>query len=188
MRGRSDLVALVLVTALTLGLLAAIAGRGFEAPELAAVSPVPSVTPSPGPTAGWWATLDLTPAPLTALPALPAPQLGGAAATAGAEIPFEAVACPGNGVTISRIATGQPGWWHIYGTAEIPGLAYWKAELSADGQGWTLLYRADGAVRDGQLMAFKTDTVPPGSYQLRLLAVDRTGNYPPPCLVRISTG
>ena len=60
------------------------------------------------------------------------------------------------------------------------------AELSADGQGWTVLYRSEGPVAAGQLIEFNTRTVPRGSYQLRLMAVDKTGNYGPPCTVALT--
>ena len=39
---------------------------------------------------------------------------------------------------------------------------------------------------DGLLIEFNTRTVPKGAYQLRLLAVDRTGNYGEPCTVGIT--
>jgi hypothetical protein len=75
----------------------------------------------------------------------------------------------------------------VTGTAAIANLGYWKTELSADGSNWTLLYRSSAPVSNGLLMEFNTRTVPKGAYQLRLLAVDATGNYGPPCTVQIST-
>ena len=90
-------------------------------------------------------------------------------------------------MTITAITTGKTGWWNITGTAEIPNLEYWKGEISADGQGWTMLYRSAQPVRAGLLIEFNTRTVPAGTYQVRLLAVDRTGNYPAPCVIQVTT-
>jgi len=83
--------------------------------------------------------------------------------------------------------TARPGWWDIYGTAVDAHLDYWKTELASDGQNWTLLYRQSAPVQDGKLMAFNIRTVPKGSYQLRLLVVNRTGNYAEPCVIQITT-
>ena len=50
-----------------------------------------------------------------------------------------------------------------------------------------MFYRSNAAVQDGLLIEFNTRTVPRGEYQLRLTAVDRTGNYPEPCVIGVST-
>lgn len=190
--GRLDVLALGLVTLATLALLAAIAGRGFSRPLLVSTPALlPTVTPAPTPTGGWWDAVSLTPPPLPVLPGLPAVglgTLGGGGAGGGEAVPFKVIACPQPAVRIAKIVTGRPGWWNVYGTAAIPDLEYWKAELSAQdgGQGWTLLYRTSVAVTDGLLIEFNTRTVPKGAYQLRLLAVDRTGNYGEPCTVGIT--
>lgn len=198
---RLDILTLGLVTLATLALLAAIAGRGFSQPlPVSALALLPTVTPTPTPTpvpglgpgaGGWWDAVSLTPPPLPVLPGLPAVglgTLGGGGAGSGEAVPFSVIACPQPAVRIAKIVTGRPGWWNVYGTAAIPDLEYWKAELSAQdgGQGWTMLYRSNAAVRDGLLIEFNTRTVPKGAYQLRLLAVDRTGNYGEPCTVGIT--
>jgi len=103
-------------------------------------------------------------------------------------VPFQVVACPAQGVNITAITEARPGWWNILGTADIPDLAYWKGEIAANGQSWNMLYRSTSPVRDGVLIEFRTGTVPRGAYQIRLTAVDRTGNYPEPCIVEVSTG
>ena len=160
----------------------------FTRPVGFAASPLATVTPTAAPAGGWWDHVTLTPAPLPKLPALPAVGLGGARVAAG----WPAGAVPGHrlpdrGVAISAITTAKAGWWNITGTAEIPNLEYWKGEISADGKGWTMLYRSAQPVRDGLLIEFNTRTVPAGTYQVRLLAVDRTGNYPAPCVIQVTT-
>jgi hypothetical protein len=186
---RWDIAVLVGVGAVAFGLLAGIAQRNFTRPVGFAASPLPTVTPTGTPAGGWWDHVTLTPAPLPKLSTLPAVGLGGATGggQTGQPVPFQVSACPTGGVAITAITTAKAGWWNITGTAEIPNLAYWKGEISADGQGWTLLYRSAQAVRAGLLIEFNTRTVPAGTYQVRLLAVDRTGNYPAPCTVQITT-
>ncbi len=190
MKLRLDLLALAAVTGVLLALCAAIANRGFSRPlPVSTPALLPTVTPAPSPTGGWWEAVRLTPPALPALPGLPAPglgSLGSGGAGGGEAVAFSVVACPQPGVKISRIVTGRTPWWNIYGTAAIPNLEYWKGEISADGSHWTLLYRAAAPVADGLLIEFNTRTVPKGAYQLRLLAVDRTGNYGEPCTVGIT--
>lgn len=189
MGGRWDIGVLVVVVAVAFGLLAGIAQREFNRPVSLAASPLPTVTPTVTPVGGWWNDVTLTPAPLPNLPALPAVGLGGATGgvQAGQPVPFQVIACPTGSVVISAITTAKVGWWNITGTAEIPNLEYWKGEISADRKGWTMLYRSPQPVRAGLLIEFNTRTVPAGTYQIRLLAVDRTGNYPAPCTIQVST-
>jgi hypothetical protein len=189
MRGRWDIGVLVVVVAVAFGLLAGIAQRGFTRPVGFAASPLPMTTPTGTPVGGWWDNVTLTPVPFPKLPALPSVGLGGATGgvQAGQPVPFQVIACPTGSVTISAITTAKAGWWNITGTADIPNLEYWKGEISADGKGWTMLYRSPQPVRDGLLIEFNTRTVPRGTYQVRLLAVDRTGNYPAPCVIQVTT-
>ena len=190
MRARLDVLLMVVITGAIVALFAAIADREFSRP-LPAPTPVllPTVTPAPSPTGGWWDAVSMTPPALPALPGVPAPGTGGlglSGASGGEDVAFSVVACPQPTVKITKIVTAKPPWWNVYGAATIPNLEYWKAELSADGQGWALLYRSAAAVADGLLIEFNTRTVPKGAYQLRLLAVDHTGNYGEPCTVRIT--
>jgi len=189
-KARLDVLLLVVITGAIVALFAAIADREFSRP-LPAPTPalLPTVTPEPSPTGGWWDGVTMTPAALPALPGVPAPGTGGlgvGGASGGEDVPFSVAACPQPAVKITKIVTAKPPWWNVYGTATIPNLEYWKAELSADGQGWALLYRSAAPVADGLLIEFNTRTVPKGAYQLRLLAVDRTGNYGEPCTVSIT--
>lgn len=190
-RIRFDVVLFLGAVALLLLLLT---GTSNPKPAAAPAPPaaVATSTPAPTATAGWAA--QITPGPLAAqgLPALPTVSLENAAGGVGAgpaqPVAFTVLSCPQSTVKISRIMTGQRQVWNVYGAATIPNLAYWKAELSADGQNWTLLYRSAAPVNGaGLLIEFNTSTVPAGAYQLRLLAVDRTGNYGEPCTVAITT-
>jgi hypothetical protein len=192
---RADIAILLALLGMVLSLSAAIAGRSLALPEtwtasqLAAL-PTPTATEAAESLAGaaWWERVILATPALPPLPGLPKVGLGGAAAQAGVPVPLSVVSCSTPGVAIRRVITAKPGWWNLEGDAAIANLEYWKGEISADGQGWTMLYRSATAVHDGLLIEFNTRTVPRGTYLVRLTAVNRTGNYPPPCTIRITTG
>lgn len=177
-------------------LLAALVGRDFARPpdvvDGLAYEALPTATATAAPTPGWWASVPVTATPaLAGLPGLPKLRLssGAGGLQAGEPVQFETLNCPRADVKITSVTTaGKPGWWNIVGTAAIPNQEYWKGELSPNGQGWVMLYRSHAAVQDGLLIEFNTRTVPRGDYQLRLTAVDRTGNYPEPCVIRVSIG
>jgi hypothetical protein len=198
LRKRLDVALLLGVAGAILVLLAAIAGRGFTRPTVPTVALVmlptssaqpPLGTPTVTPTPDGWRTTVLTPQPLPTLPGVPAVSLGSGSTSGGAgtAVAYTVLHCPQDLVKITGIVTAKSGWWNVTGTAAIANLGYWKTELSADGSNWTLLYRSSAPVSNGLLMEFNTRTVPKGAYQLRLLAVDATGNYGPPCTVQIST-
>jgi catechol 2,3-dioxygenase-like lactoylglutathione lyase family enzyme len=68
----------------------------------------------------------------------------------------------------------------IRGTATRPNFAYYKFEYKPEGAGtWNFLVRFDRPVTTGVLMDWYTTTVRPGVYWLRLIVVDKTGNYWP---------
>jgi hypothetical protein len=108
---------------------------------------------------------------------------GGSSGNAGGPVPFQIVACPGP-ARISAI-TRNGVWWLIDGTATTDAFVYWKVELSADGANWTTLYRSETPVTGGRLMEFNTTTVRSGQYRLRLMVVQKDGNYPGPCEVTV---
>jgi hypothetical protein len=190
-RARLDILVLLALTGGILALFAAIADREFRRPVPVTAKPLATVTPTTEATPGWWATVPVTATPaLPSLPGLPKVSLNGGAGglQAGEPVAFSVVTCPRADVKITAVTTaGKPGWWNIVGTAAIANQEYWKGELSPNGQGWTMLYRSNAAVQDGLLIEFNTRTVPAGAYQIRLTAVDRTGNYPEPCVIGVST-
>ncbi|MCO6451215.1 MAG: hypothetical protein J5I90_10560 [Caldilineales bacterium] len=178
---------LILVVALVLAMLAgAQNGRLPEPWPVAELPPVPTTTVTATATPGWWDDVTLATPTLPKLPGLPRPGFQGVAGQEpGQKVAFQVVSCPTAGVRIADMRTAQPGWWQISGTASIPNLWYWKAEISVDGSHWANLVRAETAVVDGVLVRLNLSTVPAGAKQMRLTAVDRTGNYPEPCLVTV---
>ena len=185
-RIRADM--LLMVVAMVAGIAmfgAFVESKATPAPaETVATLSLPTLTPSP--TAGWWGKVTPGPYGLHPMPTLPRVGIHGVEGKEGVRrVPFSLVSCPTDGVTIETITEPRPGWWNVYGTAAIPNLWYWKAELSPDGSHWSGLYSSGVPVAHGLLVEFRTDTVQPGSYLMRLTAVDRTGNYPKPCVVRV---
>ncbi len=89
-----------------------------------------------------------------------------------AQAPTATITSPANGATISGKVT-------IQGTANGPNFGYYKVEFR-NATDWVL---TDGvaqhttAVTNGTLVTWDTTTVPDGSYDLRLLVADATGQY-----------
>jgi len=93
----------------------------------------------------------------------------------------EHLALPKPGAVLSGVL-------HAKGTAVIENFWYYKLEYRADGlDNWHYITGEHDPVVDDYLGSFDTTTVPNGTYFFRLVIVDRTGNYPPPCeiVVRI---
>ncbi|MCB0163075.1 MAG: SH3 domain-containing protein [Anaerolineae bacterium] len=72
----------------------------------------------------------------------------------------------------------------ISGFANVPNFKSYKIEYSTDPHSgvWNYLFEQDTPVENGVLMHLETSTVPPGPYGVRLTVVDKSGNYPEPCI------
>lgn len=58
------------------------------------------------------------------------------------------------------------------------GFQYYKFEIKPERErGWAFLNRSETPVADGILFNWDTRNTLPGPYWLRLVVVDRTGNY-----------
>ncbi len=66
------------------------------------------------------------------------------------------------------------------GTAIRPNFQYYKFEFRPEGaKTWSFLRRFDQPATNGLLMEWDTTKVPAGAYWLRLIVVDKSGNYWP---------
>jgi hypothetical protein len=100
-------------------------------------------------------------------------------------------ACPNPNVCITSpgLNQGVQGNVPVRGTATHSSFQYYKVEV---GQGnnpreWTVVGQLHHTpVNGGVLETFNASAYPPGTYTLRLVVVDQTGNYPEPCQVTIS--
>ena len=78
----------------------------------------------------------------------------------------------------------------IRGTANIGNFQFYKLEFGVgdNPQAWSFIGDDVGRepVVDDVLLTWDTSKIPPGVYTLQLTVVDITGNYPPPCQVKVS--
>ena len=165
-------------------------------PVRADLHPPPPSTPTTAPllrlrsgqAPGWWTDMDFEATPaLKKLPGAPRPQFQGGVGgeEPGKPLKIKPVSCPTAGVKITGVETGGGAWWNVIGVAAIPNIWYWKVEASTDGKNWLHLYRQESPGR-GILSRVNLTTLPAQPAFFRLTAVDRTGNYPEPCTIRVN--
>jgi len=97
--------------------------------------------------------------------------------------------CPNPGVRITQPGDGAQvdGVVQVRGAATIPNFDYYKFEFRVPStEEWVFIARFDSPVAEGVLGSWNSDTVPPGSYEFRLVVVDATGNFPNPCVVNLA--
>ncbi len=139
-------------------------------PTLPPPTATPTITPTPRPRPTRRpapAVVEDTPTPAVLPPACPNP---------GA-----ALASPGSGQEITSETA-------IIGTASIPNFQFYKLEWrNANGpEQWNWFAGSETPVVGAALGAFNPAGLPPGDYIIRLVVVDNTGNYPPPCTVQVT--
>ena len=138
-------------------------------------TPTPTVT-LPPPTVGVDVVEPPTEAPPTAAPTAPV---------------VRAPSCPDNRSVFLRPGSNEQvsGILNVIGTAAHEEFQYYKVEyapgLNASG-GWVYIAGGNNPVVNNVLASFDTRALGNGEWTLRLIVVDGTGNYPPPCQVSIS--
>ena len=153
---------------------------GTATPDILVLIDTPTPTPPP-PTATPTLTPTLKPRPTRRPPpkpkATPKPQVA-------------PPACPTAGVVITSPGMGQTltGPVAVTGTANIANFQFYKLEWSSAGapNDWHWFAGAESPVNNGVLGTFNPALVPPGSYNIRLVVVDNTGNFPQPCVVQVA--
>jgi hypothetical protein len=160
----------------------------------------PEPTETTGPLAA--STLTPTPPPATITPTPTATQVRPTRPVRPTDTPelevtptpvVRPAACPNPNVRITSPGVNQilRGNFPVRGTANADGFDYYKIEVGPgsnprDDQ-WTVvgqLHREP--VNGGVLENFNSGAYAPGTYTLRLVVVDNTGNFPPPCTVTVS--
>lgn len=144
-------------------------------------TPDPKYTPAPT------STRRPTPVPVTLIPSPTAPPL---VTETPPPTPPPPPSCSDAGVQIVQPGEGAQieGRVDIRGTANIRGFQYYKLELGLGEEPTRWSSIADvrhNPVTNGLLEVWDTTDLPAGSYTLRLVVVDSSGNYPPPCEVRV---
>ena len=66
-------------------------------------------------------------------------------------------------------------------------MSYYKLEFGAgtNPSVWSYFDGGENPVQGGRLGSLNAETLPPGTYSIRVVVVDNTGNYPPPCQTTI---
>ena len=148
------------------------------------VAPVSTQIASPTGTFGPLPSVAPIATPLDRPPDTPAPP---ATAEGEALLPAEA-ACSSAGTQILAPGNSEQlrGTVEILGTASIPDFAFYKFEIQwPNSSEWVTLRTFETPVAGGVLGYWETSTLEPGSYRFRLVVVDQTGNYPPPCVIGV---
>ena len=104
----------------------------------------------------------------------------------------EAVApdCPNPGIRITSPGTNAvlKGNVEIRGSANIENFGYYKFEFQSlsIADEWHHVYTNKQPMTEGVLGYWNVDPLPAGEYLFQLVVVNASGNYPPPCQVRVS--
>lgn len=146
----------------------------------------------------------------TPLPATPTPVITPTAPTVAVDVtpqpveapvavqptatPVPAVAqpiCPDSRAVIISPGAGQTvsGAVSVQGTAVHEDFWYYKLEFTPGNGANAAFGWFDGGenqVRNGYLGSFNSGAVANGTYTIRVVSVDSSGNFPPPCLVTIN--
>jgi cytoskeletal protein RodZ len=147
-------------------------------------TPTPSSTMTPTPETPPTPTPPPTQAPLlpTATPAEPTPTPTPEVLPPVCADPSSAITSPGVGQVVSGVVP-------VTGTANNPAFQYYKLEFApgANATGGFVYFAGQNTpVVGGLLGNFNSTAVPNGDYTLRIVVVDQTGNFSPPCQVTIS--
>lgn len=195
--------ALVLTTAYLNMVVLRPAAPSNEMPVLGlAASPTPTPpiigpTLTPIPTATPTLVIENTPTPLVPVqpPASPTPATTPTPTPTPQATPTPQVIppnCPNPGVRILSPGMNQTvsGSVAIIGTANIPNFQFYKVEFAPGEQPADSAWAVIGdvvrqPVENGLLATWPAGAFPAGTYWLRLTVVDITGNFPPPCTVRV---
>ena len=97
--------------------------------------------------------------------------------------------CPNPGARLTNPSVNAvlQGPVKVTGSASIDNFDYYKFELRPVGATeWSTLQLFKEPVADGFLGTWDTSALPAGAYTFRLVVVDKTGNYPPPCEVSVT--
>jgi hypothetical protein len=168
--------------------------------------PEPDSTPEPTPTETSGplvaSTLTPTPPPATITPTATAtkerptrpPQPTETPGAEATEAPaIRPPACPNPNARITSPGPNQvvQGNVPVRGTANIPSFQYYKVEVGPGSNPrdheWTVVGNLhESPVSGGVLETFNGSAYAAGTYTLRLVVVDQTGNYPEPCRVTVT--
>ena len=199
-QARTRYIRSVVTSALILVIMAAVFFLSNPVAPVLDPTPEPTPTLTTGPLAE--ATLTPTPPPATMTPTATATQVLPTRPVRPTDTPAVAVtntpavrppSCPNPNVRITSPGVNQvvQGNFAVRGTANHENFQYYKVEVgpgtNPGDQQWTVVGQLHNSpVNGGVLATFNAGAYAPGTYTLRLVVVDQTGNFPEPCRVTIS--
>jgi hypothetical protein len=165
-----------------------VADRPTPTPVLVAIGGTPTATPTlPEP------DVTATPTP-TKKPTKPTPRptrtpgLEQPTSAAPTEPPVQRPRCATGQAAITQPGIGQSftGPVTIVGTATHENFDYYKLEYGAGPNPvvWSYFAGGEAPVVGGRLGVL--NVLPPGTYSIRVVVVDKSGNFPPPCQTTIT--
>jgi hypothetical protein len=162
-----------------------VAGLLFTPTALPTLSPTPASTASPTATSGPVPTVAPIVTPPPRVPDTPVPTT----TPEGSGGPIEA-ACSSAGTQIISPKNGDrvSGVIEVLGTANLPEFSFYKFEIQwPNTEQWVTVQSFEAPVVGGLLGTWDTTplTGQPGTYRFRLVVVDKTGNYPEPCVISV---
>jgi hypothetical protein len=128
-----------------------------------------------------------SPTPLETIAPVASPTSQGAAPTSSPAA--QSVSCinPNAAITSPGMNSTVSGLLEVRGTATQADMQYWKVEFRAETvTTYETLNTTTIAVTDGILARWSTKTVPNGVYFVRLVLVQKDGNFTTPCEIRIT--
>ena len=94
---------------------------------------------------------------------------------------------PNASITAPTMDRAVSGLIEIRGTATRSNMQYWKVEYRPEtSTNYIALNNSEQAVTDGVLARWSTKTVPNGVYFVRLVLVQKDGNFGTPCEIKIT--
>ncbi len=90
------------------------------------------------------------------------------------------ITAPQNGASISDVVA-------VNGSANIPDFGFYKIEMKRpDQSGWLTVLAGNQPVTDGELGQWDTRRIPPGQYELGLIAYDNQAKPSDLCVIQVS--
>ena len=109
---------------------------------------------------------------------------------ASQNIVVDSSGCNNPNATLTSPKSGQriAGAFEVDGTANIPNLAFYKFEISGAGTNgdWLSLGVGTEPRTNEKLGSFDATARESGNYAFRLVVLDSSGNFPPPCVVTVT--
>ena len=119
-----------------------------------------------------------------------APTASPSPVAASQNIVVDSSGCDNPDATLTAPKSGQriAGSFEVDGTANIPNLAFYKYEISGAGTNgeWLSLGVGTDPKVNEKLGSFDATAREPGNYAFRLVVLDSSGNFPPPCVVTVT--